>query len=995
MKYFYLIILCCILATDMPAELIRNGSFQTIEKDGIPAEWEFSVKRTERAIPAVTADASARKKGPGGGFAVEFRNPASYINDVYGSLFQHVKVEPGKRYRLNFYLKGENISQLLLIMGKNWNVRWVIPTAGLRPDEWKLFSHEFTPSEKDCGENNDWMIRFNIEGHVTQGAIGGVSLTRVDGELSTHPATASPAVSLNLLPETENIDVFAAQLGFCGLEYDTPWNAELVFTDSEGGRKVEKLQNLRPLKRNQLLSIRTFLPLDIPAGSYTVEIKADGKSISRKKFIKQPSRAPLELKEQNDRLTAASARFKDLQSRLDKIEGAAQSKLLTVYTSVIPQQIALQSKDLKLPFRSAPERDYYLGRGRIAIPELERVLDDLSALVDKAEKGDLPPGGWTFLSGPITYEHGFPVATLADESGKKRKRYFFLGGYGHFQQVIDDMPLLSKIGCNVVQLEIGPWNFFKSPGKNRELEPDFSYYHSYLEQAMKRAKENNIKIALLTSTHYVPDWYRKKYSEAAVGHLFMPLDPLHPKTRELHTAFLDALLPKLAASPYRDVIQTIVLSNEPTYGQCNLKREFSRKEFVKDLKKRYGSITGFNRATGCAYRNFDELVADEEHPAVKLAFNRFKQHALADWHKFLARKVRGTLPEIPLQAKMMVMQTFAERELMYGYDPELFTEFSDLNGNDGGSNSWLDPLIGTDLQYSLKPVAICNTENHFIPDGEQNPVDPEHIYTSVFQQYMHGACCLVGWVWADNNFGGAPWLDGCIQRRPSNIVAHQKAILDANRLAPDIVEFNRAEPEIALLYSPTSLIQHRAPYCKDIFDLYRDLIGSGHKIGFISEKQLAAKQFRNLKLIIAGNVRYMRRDAAAGLETFVRRGGKVLTHGENFLEDEYGRALKHKICSSPLPDGRTERCAEVVRLAPLPVKFEVEGDTDSSTAVEIRTVALRDGRILVNLVNFDYREHRVKIIPPTGKKIKELISDKPFNTKFTLKHKTPVLLEIK
>lgn len=328
---------------------------------------------------------------------------------------------------------------------------------------------------------------------------------------------------------------------------------------------------------------------------------------------------------------------------------------------------------------------------------------------------------------------------------------------------------------------------------------------------------------------------------------------------------------------------------------------------------------------------------------------------------------------------MMIMQTFAERELGIGYDPELFTEFSDLNGNDNSSFCWLDPAFGTDLQFSLKPVSVNNTENHYIYDGEENPVDPAHIYTSVFQQYMHGASNLVGWVWADNVFGGAPWLDGCIQRRPGCIIAHQKAILDANRLGPEIVAFNLAEAEVAMLYSPSSLILNRAPYCRDVYDLYRDLAGSGHKITFLSEKQLAEKKFRKVKVLVAGNVRNLRRDAAAGLEAFVRRGGTVLVSGESFTQDEFGRPLESRFRTERLPvtNRRAVLTETLARLAPPPVTVEIAGAVDPLDVVQIRSVRLPDGRILVNLVNFDRVMHEAAIPLPPGRQARELISGEP------------------
>lgn len=997
-KFLTIPLLTVLAGAAAGAGIVQNGSFEELDSKGFPKHWQFSRKNTERAESRVTLNSTDSPGAPDGRRAVEFRNPVSIVNDVYGSLFQDVKVEPGKRYRLNFYLKGSGVSQFQLIMGQNWGVRWIVPTGSIRPDEWKLFSREFTAEAKHVGPDGTWMLRFNIEGMARLGMIDRVSLVPLEGEVEEGETAAAPAAVITRMPATDNIDTFAADIVFSGLERPETWEAVLTVADSAGKSIEFPLRGLRPIAAGNRLLLNVILPLDIAPGPCSAAVKVDGRTLGKTEFVKQPSRGPAEVAEQAGRLTRAAERFAGLETRLARAaEGRPESGCLALYEKVIPQQIALQQKDIARRFGSTPERDYYLGRGRIAIPEIEQALDEFEQLVKEAEHGKFPAGTWKFTSGPVTYRNGFPFAELTAENGERAKRPLFFGGFGHFQQVIDDMPFLSAIGSNVIQLEIGPWHLFREPGRTKELEPDFAYFHSYLENAMKLAQENNIRIALLTSTHYVPEWYRKKYKDAAAGHLFMPLDPLHPKTRELHKAFLDALLPKLAASPYRGVLQSIVLSNEPTYGQCTLRRSFSRAEFRKYLMKKYGSVAGFNRATGCGYRDFDALAADEYQPAVLMAFNRFRQHALAEWHKFLAAEVRRKLPEVPLQAKMMIMQTFAERELGIGYDPELFTEFSDLNGNDNSSFCWLDPAIGTDLQFSLKPVSVNNTENHYIHDGEENPVDPAHIYTSVFQQYMHGASNLVGWVWADNVFGGAPWLDGCIQRRPGCIIAHQKAILDANRLGPEIVAFNLAEAEVAMLYSPSSLILNRAPYCRDVYDLYRDLAGSGHKIAFLSEKQLAEKKFRKVKVLVAGNVRNLRRDAAAGLEAFVRRGGTVLVSGENFTQDEFGRPLESRFRTERLPatNRRAVLTEKLARLAPPPVTVEIAGAVDPLDVVQIRSVRLPDGRILVNLVNFDRVMHEAAIPLPPGRQARELISGEPVAGRFRLPHKKPMLIEIR
>lgn len=155
-KFLTIPLLTVLAGAAAGAGIVQNGSFEELDSKGFPKHWQFSRKNTERAESRVTLNSTDSPGAPDGRRAVEFRNPVSIVNDVYGSLFQDVKVEPGKRYRLNFYLKGSGVSQFQLIMGQNWGVRWIVPTGSIRPDEWKLFSREFTAEAKHVGPDGTW-----------------------------------------------------------------------------------------------------------------------------------------------------------------------------------------------------------------------------------------------------------------------------------------------------------------------------------------------------------------------------------------------------------------------------------------------------------------------------------------------------------------------------------------------------------------------------------------------------------------------------------------------------------------------------------------------------------------------------------------------------------------------------------------------------------------------------------------------------------------------
>ncbi len=98
---------------------------------------------------------------------------------------------------------------------------------------------------------------------------------------------------------------------------------------------------------------------------------------------------------------------------------------------------------------------------------------------------------------------------------------------------------------------------------------------------------------------------------------------------------------------------------------------------------------------------------------------------------------------------------------------------------------------------------VFNSENHLIPDGS----DPAHIPMNhtrsvLWQDGLHHQGSTTIWVW---EMGADQGLGGSIYFRPANIFGAGRAMLDLNRLAPEVTAINHARPRVALLYSPPSI----------------------------------------------------------------------------------------------------------------------------------------------------------------------------------------------
>ena len=348
-----------------------------------------------------------------------------------------------------------------------------------------------------------------------------------------------------------------------------------------------------------------------------------------------------------------------------------------------------------------------------------------------------------------------------------------------------------------------------------------------------------------------------------------------------------ALVGRLKASPYADAIHSLCLSNEPVNTGCSPNNPYSVAQFSKYMETKYGPVTAFNTATGRKFAGYGEVAkAVMSDIAARYAFYSFSRESFADWHRMLAEEIKKVWPEIPVHSKIMVFSS--PFEYVAGIDPELMSEFSDYNGNDNYFYrrgpfiaDWNVTAMTHEMQISAKPASVANTENHIIPDRETRPVSNDHIYSALFQQFVTGASTLTTWVWADVDYAAMlrnPKGDfvGNIRLRPGNIVAHAMAGIDGLRLAPQLRKFFDYKPEVAILYSPTSLICSPDVYRAQADALYTQLCFTGYRVRFLSERQLARGEFGNVKLLYVVGAKHISDEGLKGLERFVNAGGKPL-----------------------------------------------------------------------------------------------------------------------
>jgi hypothetical protein len=389
--------------------------------------------------------------------------------------------------------------------------------------------------------------------------------------------------------------------------------------------------------------------------------------------------------------------------------------------------------------------------------------------------------------------------------------------------------------------------------------------------------------------------------------------------------------------------------------------------------------------------------------------------------------------------------------LSRGADPELLTEFTDIAGCDSWSfvsprdpdwhYTWLRTHLFYDLLHSFNNRPVFDSEMHVIVDGHPaEHITSAQIYTTHWQGALHHRTAWTTWKWGEP--GGHSSL-GSIYLRPANLFAATKATHDLNRLAPEIEALNAAPARVAILYSPTSLYW-QPEYPVKVRRLGALLAMLGHKITFVSERQLAAGKEKipaTLEVLFLPGATHTTPAARAALAKLANAITIASIGDDNLRHDEYNRDFsaatttgtdtttpalakihpvtlfsKKQIAQKPVGfDTPAIRASELDTLAtflarnmrsPQPVALF---DAAASASVRAFGIEYRDLRLtapdgsqrrLLPLTNLSRKTLRVRLdLPPENATAPfiDLISGQPVDARgdFELPPLTPLLLELR
>lgn len=861
----------------MPAaapNLVANFGFEEIAPDGRPGGWNWDRRNTDATLRVDDSMAHTGRR------SVRVTNGTPSGPHVYGTLrsAESIHLKPGTNYTLSFHARLTPPGAAWVGGGHQWRVRVPLADTG---GAWRRFTSTFTARD----EERDFWLQLNTDGPTDGFWVDDLKLEEGDQATFCIPPDSAGQAAIGVpLPRDFG---------------DGPWQSafEVFLANSlPHGEAVAVLA----LPEGP---ITYRAELDLPAGLTRLTVSG-----TARRAAPVPVTLTLTLRDASGKEIAGG------QSQLTFLsQDAAETRLAALrQRSERMQQLIAQwqtrQRDPAYPLVGATVIKNFveyaaedLRRG-----EVRRAVDQLTAMEEISQRTERqlqavldgqpsPPAVPRYVTSPIQIVGpSFLAQTATPDGAPPRERPVFFTGYGHFGQVCNDLEKFHDYGANIIQIELGPSAVFVSEHETNDARLQ------NLKGVLDRAAHANVAVTLLISPHYMPAWMLEKYPQLQKKREGFLQYCLHAKEgQELLQRFVQWLIPAIKDHP---ALHSICLSNEPVNVEepC----EPARIAWRQWLRDRHGDIGTLNGRWHTEYADFEQVPlpdpfdgADRPTRQAEYDFIIFNQEFFASWHRMLADAVHAVAPRLPVHAKAMTWTFLNDGDVRYGVDAEMFGAFSQINGNDSvnftdhdGSEwaeSWQLNAMGHDLQRSVKDAPVFNTENHVIVDRETRSIPPEHIRSALWQAAVHGQSATTIWVW-ERTFDPKSDFAGSIMHRPACAEAVGRTGLDLLRLADEMTALQKLPPRVAVLHSTTALFHDGSSYTHCGSKVYEALAFSGLKIGFVTERQLAAGKMPSVPVLFVPEVRHLPRAALEGLQHY---GGKVVTVGGDAVlsRDEWGQ----------------------------------------------------------------------------------------------------------
>ena len=653
------------------------------------------------------------------------------------------------------------------------------------------------------------------------------------------------------------------------------------------------------------------------------------------------------------------------------------------------------------------------------IGDMEAMADRLNTQLDQAEAGKLTfpvVPRWDGSTRPTIEGPSFVGPVKMATNGAPARRPIFFVGYGHFDQVRNDIEKFPGYGVNIVQNgELGPSAIYPKEGQTDDAALD------QLSAELDRAAKAGVAVDWLLSPHYLPAWVFAKYPGLRVPRAdFFSYSVYAPQMHDLLREFIHHVVARIKDKP---ALLSICLSNEPINWEQP--SEASTALWRAWLKERHGNIATLNARWKTSYASFDQIpqpnplsvgAAGEAHPSgVWSDFCHWNDEYFTQFHKLMADAVHDVAPQIPVHIKTTTWHYYRSNLVHSGDDADRFGQVTQINGNDSvnlwsfgdrsGSSiergdrdfaqGWRENAIAYELQRSVHDAPVFNSENHLIFDRETRYVSPAHVRAALWMGAIHGQSATTIWVWERELSSPQGDFAGDMIERPGCAEAVGLVCHDLNRVAPQITALQNAAAPVRILQSNSAGVWDRGHYDSALLKLFTALSFTGQKVGFVSETQLERRDVPEAAILFVPDIQHL---SDAAFESLTKFKGKIIfasASSEPLLaRNEYDQPraaqLPVPLLSDPIQLPATWQTLLPMlrsRLAKADVSPLVEvtnADGSPQAQVQWQTAQMPDG-LVINFYNASHDNATVTLTPPTA--MTDLLSGEKFppGARITLK----------
>ena len=581
------------------------------------------------------------------------------------------------------------------------------------------------------------------------------------------------------------------------------------------------------------------------------------------------------------------------------------------------QRVALATADLFIDYGVQDLAAGLVEKTDHVVQVLDEALDDAATRLRTYLSGRArPPQVPRYRTGRVEVRDGaFWGDTEIPSTGTRARRPVFFMGYGFFKLAVADIPRFEALGCNVIESA-------REGGGGGTVVAEDTPVEGFTINSIPRGARHNVAVEWMSNTEYFPHWARNKWPELeGAGGAFYDIKVDAPQARKIFRLNLETCLGAIGDNP---ALLAVCLLNEPT-SEFWEKDQFRLALWSEYLRDVHGTIERLNVLEGSEYPSFKDVPVrpttfvppDEEMTPLWYDQLRFNMDRFAEFHRFLTDVIHEVRPGTLTFTETMA--GLGRESLHYGTDPDQFSYVGDLNGNDTWNKfvgfgdryatHWWREYPFYDLQRSLRPAPIINSENHIIAVNDPREIPPAHTDCVLWQGCIHGMAASMIWVWEhyyeDVKVENPPDYYNndtfnAILTRPENVMAVGRVGLDLMRLAPEVYRMQAASSPVAILYGITAQIwSERASSA--LLRACEAMTFTGLPVVFLSERQVREGDLSTFRAIVLPSIRHAPDDVARAIEGYASGGGNVWIIGdptEALAHDEYGRAREWRLPES-------------------------------------------------------------------------------------------------